>query len=84
MPGGLHQQVLVSPKTCRPLNIGGTGECRREYMVMRVSIPALGSQSRGTLASLVASMSVPAANAGGTTCNLQVPGSNPGRTVKGR
>jgi hypothetical protein len=42
-----------------------------------------GSKSRGTLAPFVASMSGPAANAGGTTFNLQVSGSNPGRAFTG-
>src|SRR5262245_40538363 len=42
------------------------------------------SQGLSSLSSIVvASTEMPAANAGGTTCNLWVPGSNPGRALRG-
>jgi len=46
-----------------------------------VAEPSRGFSSLSSI--VVASTEMPAANAGGTTCNLWVPGSNPGRALRG-
>ncbi len=82
MPEGLHlQHVHVSPNYL--------SAPYRKLANASVSTWCCGFRdpprlkSRGTLALVVASMSGPAPNAGGTTFNLQVSGSNPGRPFTG-
>lgn len=82
---GLHLDTIhVSTVSLVGLLKGSAGECRREYMARapkRKRFKARtgpGNGSRELSPMFVASIERSAANAGGTTFNLEVPGSSPG------
>ena len=88
---GLHLDTIhVSTVSLVGLFQGSAGECRREYMARapkrkRVQSPHWSRQRvQRALANVCRQRRKSAANAGGTTFNLEVPGSSPGRAFAAR